>query len=81
MSGWTHLADTKPTSRKHRPCFLCGSLIAVGEKYVRRVGVEDREFVSMSMHVECEAETRDWDETGWETFSPGDLETRTRESR
>jgi hypothetical protein len=81
MTGWTHLSDATPTSRKQRPCFLCGHLIAIGDKYIKRVGADDREFVSMSMHVECEAETHDWDEMDWETFSPGDLETRTRESR
>ena len=68
------LSSSTHKSRKMRPCFLCGKQIETGAVYVRSSGVNYGTFWSMAMHVACEAQTKGWDETDWETFSPGDLQ-------
>jgi len=72
--SWRHLKDSEPVARRDHSCFLCGQQIPAGEQYVRRVGFDDRELVTTTMHTECDVETWDWDQTDWETFSPGELE-------
>ena len=73
MSEWRHIQDSDATARKDHRCLLCGQKIAKGTKYTRRTGFGEDGPVTMRMHTECEAETRDWDEMDWETFD-GDFE-------
>ena len=67
------LSSSTPKARKRHQCYLCAKPIEAGSTYVRSSGVYDGNFWTMAMHVACEAHTKDWDETDWETFSPGDL--------
>lgn len=71
---WTHLRDEIGRSRKVRVCQLCGRTIYPATQRVKRYGVDDGEFRTSHMHVECEATTADWDEMDWETHSIGDGE-------
>lgn len=71
--SWHCFGEKKMKARKSHQCILCCGQIPAGAEYVRREGVDDGEFITMKMHVECEALTRDWDYMDWETFSPGDL--------
>ena len=71
MSGWPHISESVHKSRRDRLCCLCSCPIRAGRTYVKRFGFNDGEAVSMAMHPECEAMTREWDEMDWETFSPG----------
>lgn len=64
---WRHLRDATYVARKPHLCSLCGLLIAVGERYVLRIGCYDRKLISNHMHEKCEEITRDWDEQDWET--------------
>lgn len=70
--AWQHLSDSRPKARKRHSCYLCCNSIQPGQVYVRRNGVEGREFHSVAMHLECEEQTRDWDYIDWECFTPGD---------
>ena len=76
--SWRHLSDEHPVARKPHHCFLCGETIEVGEKHVRRTSVDGRELCSLRMHLECEKESQDWDETDWECFFEGDAPRPTR---
>jgi hypothetical protein len=67
------LSTSTPKARKRHQCYLCAKPIEVGSVYVRSSGVNWGTFWSIAMHVECEKHTRLWDDTDWETFSPGDL--------
>lgn len=69
---WTHFRDVIGKSRRDRVCCLCGRTIAAAATRVTRVGVDDREFVRMDMHLACEARTGDWSQMDWECHSPGD---------
>ena len=68
MSHWRHLKDKDHAACCDHVCWLCGQPILKGTGYRRRTGLDGREFVSMAMHFECEAETHGWDETDWEVF-------------
>ena len=68
------LSNSTPKARKQHQCYLCAKPIEVGSTYVRSSGTYDGNFWTIAMHVACEAQTKDWDETDWETFSPGDLQ-------
>jgi hypothetical protein len=68
------LSTGTPKARKQHQCYLCAKPIEVGSTYVRSSGTYDGNFWTMAMHVACEAQTKGWDETDWETFSPGDLQ-------
>jgi hypothetical protein len=67
------LSTSTPKARKRHQCYLCAKPIEAGSTYVRSSGVFDGNFWTMAMHVACEAQTKGWDATDWETFSPGDL--------
>lgn len=63
--SWTHISDTTPKARKVHWCELCALRIEIGQTYVKRCGLADGDFVCSLMHVECEAATKQWDETDW----------------
>lgn len=67
---WTHLEDKKQKARKLHRCCLCGLEIAIGVEYIRRTGSDGGDMHRMKMHVECEAVTRDWDDSDWENTEP-----------
>jgi hypothetical protein len=75
------LSSSTPMARKQHQCYLCAKPIEAGAVYVRNTGVTDRNFWSIAMHVRCEMEAWDWDATDWETFSPGDLQQWSEESK
>lgn len=68
---WTHIKDSTVTARKRHVCQLCGKYVQPGTKYISRFGFDDGPAWA-AMHIACEALTHDWDETDWETHSPGD---------
>jgi hypothetical protein len=72
--GWVHVEDRVVTSRKKYRCYLCGGIIDVKTRYLKRFGYSDGCAVIMKMHMECHNKTLDWDDMDWETFSPGELE-------
>ncbi len=73
--SWKHLGDTTiKSARKPHRCFLCGELIPAKSAYVNRRGAGDGELIEQKMHVECERESHNWDQTDWECFSEGDME-------
>lgn len=72
--SWTHLRDERPKARKAYRCFLCGEPIPVGEVHVSRAGVRDDGLETFRMHIECKAESDNWDPFDWECFSQGDME-------
>lgn len=72
--SWTHIRDTDRTARKRHQCFLCSGEISPGDNYVERFGCRGRFVVTMRMHQECEAVTRDWHPMDWETFLQGDFQ-------
>ena len=71
---YQHIRDTTRTARKPHRCYLCLGEIGKGERYVERFGYSHGKADTVRMHADCEAETRGWDLTDWETFSMGDLE-------
>jgi hypothetical protein len=72
--SWTHMSDTMPKARKPHRCYLCGEAIEIGESHVHRTGKRDGHLCSDRFHVECEAETRSWDDTSWTCMTFGDME-------
>lgn len=72
--SWTHIEDKHVRARKPHECWLCCEPIEVGAVYCRRAGISEDGPLTMHMHPECEAETRDWDWMDWETFSQGDMD-------
>jgi hypothetical protein len=69
--SWTHIEDSTPKAKKEYQCFLCGEVIKIGERHVRRFGYYDGDSLSSRMHVECEEESREWDQQDWESISFG----------
>ena len=67
--SWTCLSDRRLKARKPHRCYLCGLKIAVGETYVRYVGVGEDGFSSSANHDECLQVTSDnkWDIHCWES--------------
>lgn len=72
--SWVHIKDTTQKARKAHGCFLCGQPIEVGETYIKRTGTREGRFLPFAMHLECNAETRLWDEWDWDCFGEGDME-------
>lgn len=70
---WHCVRDRLVTALVRHRCFLCGELIPAGAVYRLRTGIGDDGFAVTRMHQECEAETREWDTSDWETFSEGDM--------
>ncbi len=70
---WGWLSDTKPRAKKTSKCFLCGEAIEPGEIHIRRSGINDGRLDMFRMHLECEAETHDWNLMDWESTSEGDM--------
>jgi len=64
--SYSHLEDTKPKARRPHRCGLCGRSIDKGESHIKRVGVDDGDFISFRMHIYCESLTKDWDYMDWE---------------
>lgn len=73
--SWKCLTNATRKARTPHQCWLCDGTINAGETYVYRAGADDGQMVAMHMHIECEAETQDWEQEDWETFSQGDLAT------
>ncbi len=71
--GWNCLSNETPVARKSHQCFLCFGTIELGERHVKRSGVADGSFVTSRFHIECEAQTKDWDEMDWESCTAGSL--------
>lgn len=71
MSG--HVRDDRPRARKPHRCYLCGEFVEVGDTYVRRLWSDGGKLSTTKMHVECEAETANWEDWDWEEFFPGDM--------
>lgn len=61
-------------ARKRHICDHCGQRIEAGEHYDKRGGFGPDGPWTLKQHVECEAETKDWDAGDWECFFPGDGE-------
>lgn len=64
--SWRHIEDKDVKARKDHRCWLCAETIDKGTTYRRRVGIGDDGPMTMHMHAECEAATRDWDQMDWE---------------
>jgi hypothetical protein len=71
--SWKHLNDKTVRGKKDYNCFLCGEEIPAGSRQVVRSGVSDERFLTMRMHLECEAATTTWDNVDWESFEEGDM--------
>lgn len=72
--SWAHLRDNTRKARKQHRCYLCNESIVIGEQYIDRVGTDNGEIIAMKMHMECERETKVWDDMDWECFFQGDME-------
>ena len=70
--SWTCLREKTVIAKKEHRCFMCMETIEKGDKYVRRVGVDD-EMLTMKMHPECENASIGWGIDDWESFREGDL--------
>lgn len=64
---WTHIKDTRPVSSKQHSCYLCGLSIPIKTRYVKRVGTDCGEFITMYMHERCSELTLHWDWEEWES--------------
>jgi hypothetical protein len=64
--SWYHIEDTTPRARKPHLCLLCGETILEGERHVARRGIDRDGPLTMRMHTECEALTKNWDAFDWE---------------
>lgn len=68
--SWTCLSDAPRVARKEHKCTWCGQPISPGERYQYSSGVFEGEFVTNSLHPECDkAAQEDYAQTG-EGFSP-----------
>ena len=66
--SWIFLRQSEVKARKEHKCLCCGEEILVGEKYIERVGTDEKDIISMKMHKECENESSRWDDDDWECF-------------
>ena len=57
MFSWHHIEDREVKSRKEHRCSLCGLRIRKGAKYIRRLGVDSSEHITMKMHSVCNEDT------------------------
>ena len=65
--SWTHMSESTVKARKQHTCCLCGLIIPKGCTYRRRTGIGDDGWITMPMHVQCEAATHEWSCEDWES--------------
>jgi hypothetical protein len=59
-------SDTHPVAKNAHRCYLCGRPIRIGEKYTKRVGVDDGDFWSIHMHNFCsDVARKEYDMDSW----------------
>ena len=59
-------SDTYHVAKKAHRCYLCGKAIPVGERYNKRVGVNDGDFWSIHMHNFCsDVAHKEYDMDSW----------------
>jgi len=69
------LNDTVRKARKDHVCFLCGEPIPAETQYVRRSGVEGREWWDCAMHRDCAEYAHDtFRPDDWESVMEGDVD-------
>ena len=66
----TYISQKLIKPRKPHPCRVCGTEISISEQCISYTGVDDVIY-TIYFHFECWDFTRDWDESDWETYSPG----------